>query len=117
MRLCVDYRKLNQVTKADRFPVPNMTDLVFSLRGTQFFTALDLVRGYYQVPLDPETAEYTAFSTPKNHYQFKRLSFGLKNAPGAFQREMTEVLRQFDSKEVIVYIDDVLILGKSFEEH
>ena len=117
IRLCVDYRKLNKVTKADRFPMPCMNDLVFSLQGSRYFTALDLVRGYYQVPLDPETAEYTAFSTPRNHYQFRRLSFGLKNAPGAFQREMQEVLRDFDSKQVVVYIDDILILGKSFEEH
>ena len=117
LRLCVDYRKLNKVTKSDRFPMPNMNDLVFSLKGVKYFTALDLVRGYYQVPLDPETAECTAFSTPRNHYQFRRLCFGLKNAPAAFQREMQEVLRDFDSKQVIVYIDDILILGRSFEEH
>ena len=117
LRLCIDYRKLNKVTKPDRFPMPNMSDLIFGLQGTQYFTTLDLVRGYYQVPLDPETAEYTAFSTPRNHYQFKRLAFGLRNAPGAFQREMQEVLRGFDNKQVIVYIDDILILGRTFDEH
>ena len=117
LRLCIDYRQLNRVTKADRFPMPNMTDLVFSLRGTQYFTTLDLVKGYYQVPLHPDSAECTAFSTTRNHYQFKRLSFGLKNAPGAFQREMQEVLREFDSKQVVVYIDDILIMGKSFADH
>ena len=78
-RICVDYRKLNSVTKADRFPMPNMNDLVFSLRDTQYFTTLDLVKGYYQVPLDPESSEYTAFSTPNHHHEFRRLSFGLKN--------------------------------------
>ena len=117
LRLCIDYRKLNSVTKADRFPMPNMTDLVFSLRGTKYFTTLDLVRGYYQVPLDPGTSEFTAFSTPNNHYEFKRLAFGLKNAPAAFQREMRAVLRDFDSKEVVVYIDDIMVLGANFEEH
>ena len=117
LRLCIDYRKLNSVTKADRFPMPNMTDMVFSLRGTKYFTTLDLVRGYYQVPLDPATSEVTAFSTANNHYEFKRLAFGLKNAPAAFQREMRAVLKDFDSKEVVVYIDDILVLGSNFEEH
>ena len=117
LRLCVDYRKLNSVTKPDRFPMPNMQDLVFSLRGTKYFTSLDLVRGYYQVKLDPATAECTGFSTPNHHYEFARLPFGLRNAPGAFQREMRAVLKDFDSREVVVYIDDVLILGSSFAEH
>ena len=117
LRLCIDYRKLNKVTKSDRFPMPSMTDLVFSLHGARYFTTLDLVKGYYQVPLDPSTADCTAFSTSSNHYQFKRLSFGLKNAPAAFQREMQEVLREFESSQVIVYIDDILILGRTYEEH
>ena len=117
VRLCIDYRKLNKVTKADRFPMPNMTDLVYSLNGTEYFTSLDLVRGYYQVPLHPESRECTAFSTTKNHYEFKRLSFGLKNAPAAFQREMQEVLRGFPTKQVLVYIDDILIMSRSFDEH
>ena len=92
IRLCIDYRELNKVTKPDRFPIPNMSDLVYGLNGMRYFSTLDLTKGYYQVPLDSESAEYTAFSTSRNHYQFKRLSFGLKNAPGAFQREMQAVL-------------------------
>lgn len=114
LRLCIDYRQLNKVTKPDRFPMPNMTDLVFSLHGTMFFSTLDLVKGYYQVPLHPDSSECTAFSTSRNHYQFKRLSFGLRNAPAAFQREMQEVLRDFDSKQVVVYIDDILIMSRTF---
>ena len=117
MRLCVDYRKLNAVTKADRFPMPNMTDLVFSQHGMKFFTSLDLVRGYYQVPLADSSQELTAFSTTRNHYQFKRLSFGLKNAPAAFQRQMQEVLQGYLGKQVMVYIDDILIMSRTFKEH
>ena len=117
IRLCIDYRELNRVTKADRFPIPNMNELVFGLYGMRYFTTLDLVKGYYQVPLDPDSAELTAFSTTRNHYQFNRLSFGLRNAPAAFQREMQEVLRDFDNRQVLVYIDDILIMGKSYEEH
>ena len=117
LRMCIDYRALNKVTKADRFPIPNMNDLIFGLHGMQYFTTLDLKKGYYQVPLEPESMEYTAFSTATNHYEFCRLPFGLKNAPGAFQREMQEVLREFNRKQVVVYIDDILIMSHSFEEH
>ena len=117
IRLCIDYRKLNRVTKPDRFPMPNLSDAVFGLHGARYFTSLDLVRGYYQMPLDDESRECTAFATTKGHFQFKRLSFGLKNAPAAFQREMQEVLRGFPSKRVIVYIDDILIIEENFESH
>ena len=117
IRMCIDYRLLNRVTKSDRFPIPNMNSLIYSLHGMQFFTTLDLVRGYYQIGLDRDSMEYTAFSTPRHHYEFKRLSFGLKNAPGAFQREMQHVLSEFDSREVIVYIDDIMIMSRTFEEH
>jgi hypothetical protein len=117
IRLCIDYRKLNSVTKADRFPMPNLTDLVFSLHGMQYFTSLDLVRGYYQIPLAKSSQEYTAFSTSRSHYQFKRLSFGLKNAPAAFQREMQEILKGYLGKQVLVYIDDILIMSRTLEEH
>ena len=81
LRMCIDYRQLNRVTKSDGFPIPNMNSLIYGLHGMKFFTTLDLVRGYYQVGLDPKSMEYTAFSTPRHHYEFKRLSFGLKNAP------------------------------------
>ena len=117
IRLCVDYRQLNRVTKADRFPLPNMSELVYGLFGVKFFTLLDLRKGYYQVPLHPDSRECTAFSTSYNHYQCKRLPFGLKNAPGAFQREMQTVLQDFDRKQVVIYIDDVLIMSRSYEEH
>lgn len=117
IRLCIDYRKLNAVTKSDKFPLPNLNDAIFGLHGMKYFTSLDLVRGYYQLPLEECSREYTAFSTPTNHWQFKRLSFGLKNAPSAFQREMQHVLAGFPRRRVLVYIDDVLIMSESFEEH
>lgn len=117
VRLCIDYRKLNKVTIPDKFPVPNLSDSIFGLHNTKFFTSLDLVRGYYQIPIDKESRECTAFSTPKNHWQFKRLSFGLRNAPSAFQRQIQSVLNSFPSNKVIVYIDDILIMGTSFDEH
>ena len=117
IRLCIDYRRLNAVTVPDRFPLPNLTDAVFGLSGAKYFSSLDLVRGYYQLPLAAESRPITAFSTPRGHFQFKRLSFGLRNAPGAFQREMTRILDIFPHDRVIVYIDDVLIISNSLEEH
>ena len=117
IRLCVDYRKLNEVTIPDRFPMPNVGDVLAGLRGVKYFTCLDLVRGYYQMGIEPESREITAFSTPHGHWQFKRLPFGLKNAPSAFQREMQEVLKGFSWKNVLVYIDDILIMEESWEKH
>jgi hypothetical protein len=117
LRLCIDYRKLNAVTKPDRFPLPNLNDAVFGLHGMRYFTSMDLVRGYYQLPLDEASREFTAFSTHREHWQFKRLSFGLRNAPSAFQREMQRVLSHFPWRKVIVYIDDVLVMSETFEEH
>ena len=117
IRLCVDYRRLNDVTKPDRHPMPNANDVISGLSGVKYFTTLDLVRGYYQMPIEEGSREYTAFSTPRGHYQFKRLPFGLKNAPSAFQREMQAVLEGFQWKKVLVYIDDILIMENSWESH
>lgn len=117
IRMCVDYRKLNSVTIPDKFPVPNLLDSIYGLYGTKFFSRLDLIRGFYQLPIHPESRPFTAFSTQRNHWQFKRLSFGLRNAPSAFQREIQSVLSSLPSHKVIVYIDDILIMGSSFNEH
>ena len=117
LRMCLDYRKLNKVTVPDRHPMPNMIDSLFGLNGTKYFASLDLRKSYYQVPIHPNSRKYTAFATSKNHWQFKRLSFGLRNAPAAFQREIQAVLSPFPSSKVIAYIDDILIMGRTFEEH
>ena len=116
LRLCLDYRELNKVTIADRFPIPSLRDCIFSLYNRKYFTSLDLTSGFHQIPLDESSREYTAFSTQHNHYQFKRLSFGLKNCPSAFQRELQTVLQDFGSN-VIIYIDDILILSNSLTDH
>ena len=116
MRLCVDYRRLNSVTKPDRYPLPNLNDSVYSLFGMRYFTSLDVTRGFYHVPIDKSSRECTAFSTQSGHWQFKRMPFGLRNAPAAFQRAMQLVLHKFPRGNVIVYIDDVLIMSATFEE-
>ena len=117
MRICIDYRRLNAQTKPDRSPIPCLSDAVYGVQGRKFFTTLDLVKGYHQIPLSEDSRECTAFSTAYAHYQFKRMPFGLRNAPAAFQREIQQVLREFPRKNVVVYFDDILIMEDSFETH
>jgi len=117
LRLCVDYRKLNSVTKSEKFPMPNLADSIYSAHNMRYFTRIDLIKGYYQIELDEASKPLTAFSTSRNHYHFNRVSFGLKNSGIAFQRAMQHVLTGFSYKNVIIYIDDVLIMNENFEEH
>ena len=117
LRMCIDYRKLNTITKPDKFPMPNLSDYIYSAHNSKYFTKLDLVKGFYQSPLDENSRKYTAFSTPHNHYQFKRLSFGLKNSGIAFQKNMQQILSEFCFNNVLIYIDDILIMTETFTEH
>lgn len=117
LRFCVDYRKLNNVTKKDVYPIPRIDDTLDSVAGATVFSALDLAAGYWQIPLDPTTKEKTAFITKEGLFQFKVLPFGLTNAPATFQRLMDTVLKNFKWQFCLVYMDDVIIFSKSFEEH
>ena len=117
LRLCIDYRKVNAVTRTEKFPMPNLENCIYRGSKVKYFTKLDLVRGYYQVPLDDESRQYTAFSTVTDHYQFKRLSFGLRNSGIAFQKTMQQILSPLSCSNIIIYIDDILIMNESFEEH
>ena len=116
LRLCIDYRKVNAVTRPEKFPMPNLYDSIYSAHNIKYFTKIDLVKGYYQIPIDEESRPLTSFSTQNNQYQFKRLSFGLRNSGIQFQRNMHEILSDFHSKKVIVYIDDIMIISETFEE-
>jgi hypothetical protein len=95
MRMCIDYHALNRVSKAEKFPMPNINESFYRAHNTNYLTVLDLVRGYYQVPLEEGSRKFTAFSTAHNHYQFKRLSFGLENSGFAFQKNMQQILLEF----------------------
>ena len=117
LRFCVDYRKVNGVTRRDAYPLPRVEDTLDTLAGSNWFTTLDLLSGYWQVELDERDREKTAFSTQEGLYEFKVLPFGLTNAPATFQRLMDMVLAGLQWSHCLVYLDDVIILGRTFQEH
>lgn len=112
-RLCVDYRQLNSVTVKERYPMPVIEDEIARLAGQAWFISLDLMSGYYQVPIAEDSKHLTAFVTPDGQYEYNRMPFGLANAPAVFQRMMNRVLGPARFDKATVYIDDVLIYGKS----
>ncbi|CAK1599862.1 unnamed protein product [Parnassius mnemosyne] len=117
MRFCVDYRRLNDITKKDSYPLPRIDDTLDMLTGVKRFSTLDLKSGYWQVEIDPKDKEKTAFSTGKGLWQFKVMPFGLCNAPATFERLMELVLTGLIGDACLVYLDDIIIVGRTFEEH
>lgn len=116
-RLVIDYRKLNEKTISDRYPIPDITEILDKLGRATYFSTLDLVSGFHQIQLDGKDIEKTAFSVSSGKYEFTRMPFGLKNAPATFQRVMDAVLRDFIGECCLVYMDDIIIFSTSFEEH
>jgi transposase InsO family protein len=116
-RPCWDYRGPNELTVADAHPLPLPEALFDHLRGCRVFSKLDLTKGFWQIPLDAQSKEILAFSTPVGLKQPRFMPFGIRNAPASFQREMQRVLNERLYKGVVVFIDDILIYSKSVEEH
>ena len=116
-RFCVDYRQLNKVTQRDSHPIPHVQDTLDCLHGTSYFSCLDLRSGYWQVEVDDESKPKTAFATHSGLYEFRRMPFGLANAPSTFQRLMHAVLRGLQYHICLVYLDDIIIYSRSFDEH
>ena len=117
LRPCVDFRKLNDISKRQSNPLPNIDDLLSYVGRGKVYTKVDLYSGFWQIPLRKSDREKTAFTTPGGLYQFKVMPFGLKNAPGTFQSYMEKVLKDVLHKFVEVYIDDIIIYSENEEEH
>eukprot|EP00731_Ephydatia_muelleri_P023718 Em0015g1301a len=117
MRFCVDYRKVNSVTKKDAYPLPRVDDTLDTLGGTKFFSTLDLASGYWQVEVEEADRQKTAFTTPEGLFEFKVMPFGLCNAPATFQRLMDRVLNDLKWTDCLVYFDDIVVVGRTFSEH
>jgi hypothetical protein len=115
-RFCVDYRKLNDVTVKDAYPLPLISDCVEALSGAKYIGTMDVNSGFWQVGLDPMNREKTAFSTSLGLYQFVSMPFGLCSSPSTFQRLMQNVLRGLHWEECQLYMDDVIVPGASFQE-
>ncbi|XP_017476110.1 PREDICTED: RNA-directed DNA polymerase homolog [Rhagoletis zephyria] len=117
MRFCVDYRKLNDVSKNESYLFPKIYDTLDSLTGTKWFPTLDVKSGYWQVKVSDGDKENIAFSVGDGLWQFTVIPFGLCNAPANFERLMDHVLKGLHWKTCLVYLYDIIVLGKSFEEH
>ena len=117
-RFVVDFRKVNAVSKLTSFPLPTIETVLDTVADQKpmLWTSLDLRSGYWQTCLDPETADRTGFSTQEGNFCFKRFPFGLCGAVQFFQQVMQKVLRGLTPSAVLVYLDDILVLGKSPED-
>uniref|UniRef100_A0AB38Z2N6 RNA-directed DNA polymerase n=1 Tax=Panta errantivirus TaxID=3078412 RepID=A0AB38Z2N6_9VIRU len=116
-RMVIDYRKINEKTNSDRYPMPEITYVLDQMKGQKYFSTLDLASGFHQIKMKNEDIEKTAFSINNGKYEFLRMPFGLKNAPAIFQRAIDDVLRNHIGKICYIYMDDVIVFGKSVDEH
>jgi len=116
-RFCVDYRKLNAITKKDVYPIPRIDDSLNALGGMKYCSTFDLAQGYWQIPMDQDAKLKTAFTTHCGLYEFNVMPFGLCNAPATFQRAMDMALAGMKWQSCLVYIDDIIVFSPTFEKH
>jgi hypothetical protein len=115
--MCIDYRALNKLTKRNAFPLPRIDVLFDHLAGAKVFSLVDLRQAYHQVKVVESDIPKTAFRTPFGHYEYVTLSFGLVNAPAAFQSVMNRIFSPMLYKFCLVYLDDILIFSKDAASH
>ena len=114
-RFCTDFRKVNDKTKSDSFPIPRIADCIDQIGNAKFVSTFDMLKGYWQVPLTQRAREISAFVTPSGLYQYKVMPFGMRNAPATFQRMVNKLVRDIDGCEG--YIDDVVIFSDNWSDH
>lgn len=118
LRCCVDYRRLNAVTRKNHTPIPLLDDIFERLSQAKFFSKIDLRSAYHQLLIiHPEDRHKTGFSTKYGHFEFTVVPFGLTNVPASFQQLMLTIFRPYLDKFVVVYLDDILIFSNNLEEH
>nr|GEY15100.1 reverse transcriptase domain-containing protein [Tanacetum cinerariifolium] len=111
-RVCIDYRKLNEATRKDHFPLPFMDQMLERLAGNEYYCFLDGFSGYFQIPIDPKDQEKTTFTCPYGMFAYKRMPFGLCNAPGTFQRCMMAIFHDMIKQTMEVFMDDFSVFGQ-----
>ncbi|GJV67989.1 DNA-directed DNA polymerase [Tanacetum coccineum] len=114
-RVCIDYRKLNEATRKDHFPLPFMDQMLERLAENEFYCFLDGFSGYFQIPIDPQDQEKTTFTCPYGTFAYRRMPFGLCNAPGTFQRCMMAIFHDMIEKTMEVFMDNFSVFGDSFD--
>lgn len=117
IRMCIDYRFLNRRTVPDQYTTPCIDEVLDSLSGSRWFSVLDLRSGYYQIAMAEEDKEKTAFICPLGFFQLERMPQGITGAPATFQRLMEKIFGDMNLLQVIVYLDDLIVFGKSLDKH
>lgn len=116
-RLCIDYRRLNEIIKKDRFPMPRLDEIFSLLYGAKYFTGLDMANAFHQISIDPADKVKTAFCTPQGLYQYNRMPQGLATSPALLNRILRKVLSGILYKSCFQYLDDLLVYSNTFAEH
>lgn len=116
LRICTDFRWLNQRTEKDAYPLPHQTDALASLGGNCYFSTMDLTSGFYNIPIHEDDRKYTACTTPVGLYEYNRMAQGLCNSPATFSRMMTSIFGDQNYLSLLCYLDDLLVFGKSEQE-
>ena len=116
-RLCIDYRVLNKITVRNRYPIPQIDDLLDQLKGAKYFSKIDLKSGYHQVPIEPSDLWKRAFKAKEGLFKWRVIPFGLTNALETLMRLMDDILQLFTNSFVVVYLDDIMIFSQTWEEN
>ena len=118
LHFCIDFRRLNAITKKDSFPLPWIQEAIEYLLGARVFSCIDLNSGFWQIPMEEESKPYTVFTVGSyGFYQFERMPFGLCNAPATFQRCMQECLGELNLSYCLIYMDDIVVYARTLQDH